>query len=713
MFSVFCCLMINAQRNYVQEANEFYRNEDFCDGAAKCELAYGKITPKADKARRLKGEMAFKAGQCYRFTEKFADATDWYDKAILLRYYETDPKVYLYNGNMFRAMGEFEKAGENYKAYLKLIPQDKEGEDGLKAIELAQQYKAERSRYIVAIMSKINKPEYDMSPMFGDRKNTELYFTSMREGSTGTTKDPRSCQNHSDIWVTKMDKKENFGQPVLISGELINTDDNEGAVCFDGRKKTMFFTRCPNEKKMNLGCDIWVSELGNKSWGAPKKLNLKTSDTISVGHPCVSEDGRFLIFASDMPGGKGGKDLWYTTYDRRAESWSTPVNMGPEINTPGNELFPTFGADGSLFYASDGLLGMGGLDIFQAAKGDTMKWIKPTNMGYPINSVSNDYGLIQVDEDHGYFTSNRRNNEAQGEYADELWSYVLPPNLFTLKVLVVESSMDGKGKPIENAIVKITGSDGSTWQGVTNDLGEVFYEKKPDNSRYINEETEYQIEASLDGVGDQGYYPNNGGVSTVGIHQNQDFVKQIALLPKTPIRLPEVRYALARWELLVNEDINSKDSLNFVDELLKKYPKLIIRLTSHTDARGSSKSNEILSQKRAQSCVDYLVREKGIDSVRLVASGRGENQPRKVWLMGGRYLVDNPHVDSAEAIILTEEYINKFKKDKAMFEKLHQLNRRTEGEVVSFDYVPKPKEEPKKEEAPKTDAPAPTPTEQH
>ncbi|MEO9257215.1 MAG: OmpA family protein [Crocinitomicaceae bacterium] len=690
VFSLFfiACSTIYAQRNYIQEANEYFRNEDFCEGAAKCQIAYGKITPKADKARKLKGEMAFKAGECYRFTEKFADATDWYDKAILLRYYEVEPKVYLYNGDMYLAMGEFDKATENYRAYLKLIPEDKDGLDGMKKIELAQQYKAERTRYIVKLLTKINKPEYDMSPMFGDKKNTELYFSSMRDGSTGSTKDPRSCQNHSDIWVSTMDKKGNFGQPVLIDGELINTDVNEGAVCFDGRKKTMFFTRCPDIKKENLGCDIWVSEAKAKGWDVPKKLNLKTADSISVGHPCVSFDGKFLIFASDMPGGKGGKDLWYTTYDRKSDTWLTPINMGPEINTPGNEMFPTFGLDGSLYFASDGLLGMGGLDIFRAVKGDTNQWVKPTNVGFPLNSVSNDYGLIESDKDHGYFTSNRRANEAQGEYADEIWGYSLPPNLFTLKVIIAEASTNGKGKRIENAKVKVTGSDGTTWEGITNDIGEVYFEKKPDESRYINEETEYVIEASLEGEGDKGYYPNSGGVSTVGINQSQDFVKEIALLPKTPIRLPEVRYALAKWELLVNSEINSKDSLNFVYDLLQTYPKLIIRLTSHTDARGSSLSNRILAQKRAQSCVNYLVQERGVDSMRLVASGRGEDQPRVVWLLNGQYLVDNPRDTAAQTIVLKEEYINQFKQsDKVLFEKLHQLNRRTEGEVVSFDYV--------------------------
>lgn len=704
MFAALFAATSFGQQKYIDEAKFYFASENYCEGVAKCELAYKKVSPKSAKAKKIKGELAFMAAECHRLTEKFSFATDWYDKAILLRYYEIEPLVYYYNAEMYRAMGDFNPAEENYKEYLKLVPGDKNALRGMEAVKLAKSYTANRTRYTVKNETKINKPENDMTPMIGDRKGTELYFSSSRPGSTGSSKDPRSCESYMDLWVTKIDKKGNFGQPQLVTGEMINTGDHEGAMCFDGRFKTMFFTRCPNVKKQNLGCDIWVSESGAKGWGEPKKLQLKPEgkegDTISVGHPCVSEDGRFLIFASDMPGGQGGRDLWYSTYDRRSDSWSTPVNMGPEINTPGNELFPTFGADGSLYFSSDGHLGMGGLDIFRAQKvGDEYKWVKPENLGFPINSVSNDFGLVEVDPRNGYFTSNRKSTDSQGEFTDDIWSYNLPPNLFTLKVIVAESDSKGQGKRIENATVKITGTDGSAWEGITNDLGEVYFERKADDSRYINEETEYQIEASLFGEGDKGYYPNNGNVSTIGFDQNMDFIEEIALLPKTPIRLPEVRYALARWELLVNDEIHSKDSLNFVDDLLKKYPSLVIKLTSHTDSRGSASANKTLAQKRAEECVKYLVEEKGVDPKRLVAEGRGEDDPRTIYKVNGEYTVDEPAKGvEYEEIKLVESYINQYqRKDKAMFERLHQYNRRTEGEVVSFDYVPEP-EKPEGEE---------------
>jgi peptidoglycan-associated lipoprotein len=690
---IFTCLFTivsYSQQKYIDEANFYYNSENYCEGAEKCALAYEKIDPKSGKAKKMKGDFAFKTAECYRLTEKFSKAVEWYDRAILLKYQEINPLVYFYNGEMYRAMGDFDPAKVNYTEYLKLVPGDAAAERGIKSVQTAKSFIANRTRYVVKTEAKLNKPENDMSPMMGDRKGTSLFFSSSRPGATGSSTDPRSCESYMDLWVTSIDKKGNYGQPTLIQGENINTIDHEGAMCFDGRFKTMFFTRCPMIKKQNLGCDIWVSEASSKGWGDPKKLALKpdNNDTITVGHPCVSPDGKFLIFVSDMPGGLGGLDLWFTEYDRKNDSWTTPVNMGAEINTSGNELFPTFGLDGSLYFSSDGHLGMGGLDIFKATRvGVENKWVKPTNMGYPINSVSNDFGITEIDERKGYFTSNRKGTDTQGEYTDEIWSYDLPPNLFSLKLLVTESG--SKGKRVEGATVKITGSDGSSWQGMTNDLGEVFFERKPNDTRYINENTEYVIEASLFGEGDKGYYPNEGAISTVGVTYDQNFIKEIALLPKRPIRLPEVRYALGKADLLVDNTINSKDSLNFVYELLQEYPGLVIKLTSHTDSRGSAAANKELAQKRAESCVNYLVNEKGVSTNRLEAEGRGEDQPRKIWLVNGVYSVEAPAKDvEGEEITLTEEYINQYQKsDKDLFERLHQYNRRTEGEVVSFEYV--------------------------
>jgi peptidoglycan-associated lipoprotein len=672
----------------VIKAREAFVSERFDEATELCSQAYTKLTRKGKQAKKKKGEMAYMTAESYRLTERFRDANEWYDRAILLDYFDVAPEVYLYNADMLRMMSEFDKAIENYKEYLKLVPNDPRAEAGIESCERNNEYVAEKTRHIIENQTAINKKEFDMAPMFGDRKTTKLYFGSSREGSTGKDEDPRTGENRMDIWVSELDKKGNWTEPYLIVGDSINTEDNEGTVAFDSRYKNMFFTRCPNVKKQNLGCDIWWSEAkGKKEWKIPTKLSLKTHDTISVGHPATI-DGKFLIFASDMPGGYGGRDLWYTTYDRKSEKWSTPVNMGPEINTKGNELFPSFAMNGDLFFATDGRPGLGGLDIFRATRvGEDNKWENPVNIGSPINGTANDYAIVEQDERNGYFTSERKS--VNGEYKPDIFKYTLPPNLFDLKVNVTELGNDEI--KIEDVRVVVKGSDGSNWEGYTDDQGSVFWDKKPTEDqfgdRYVNEETSYQITISK-----EGYHEDKNGslFTTEELDYGQSFIIDMALLPKKPIRLPEVRYPLNQWTLLVDSTINSPDSLLFVYDLLEEYPGMLLELSSHTDSRGSNSANQKLSENRAKACYKYLVEEKGVDPRRLVPVGKGEVEPRTVWKRGEEYLVSQPaNMDGVETIVLKEAYINQYRlSNPDLFKLLHQLNRRTEGRVITMDFDP-------------------------
>lgn len=672
----------------VQKANTAFKSENYALAAELCSDAYMKLS----RNKKKKGDMAYKTALCYRYTEKYKDAHEWFNRAILLDYQDVEPEVYLHNADMLVMMTEYEKAIENYESYLALVPGDDRAKIGIESCKSAKAFEAERTRHVVENIETINVEEFDMAPMMGDRRMSKMYFSSSRDGSTGKAQDPRSGEGYMDLWMTEMDKKGNWKEPKLVQGENINTIDNEGTVAFDNRFKTMFFTRCPNKKKENLGCDIWVAEAKNKEeWNEPTKIEgLKSHDSISVGHPCTA-DGRYLIFASDMPGGFGGRDLWYTRYDRKAETWSAPVNMGPEINTKGNELFPTFALNGDLIFATDGRPGMGGLDIFRAKRiGDPEdfsdpKWENPENIGSPINSTGNDYALVEIDDRHGLFTSERKSRN--GEYVPDLYSYELPPNLFTLKVIV--SELGNSSIKIEDVKVTVKGSDGKAIPvGFTMEDGSYFWDKSPaSGDRYVNEEVDYTITISK-----EGYHEDKKGSSftTKGTETGKDFVIDMALLPKTPIRLPEVRYPLDQWELLVDSTINSPDSLQFVFDLLEEYPNMVLELSSHTDSRGKDARNQKLSENRARACYIYLVKEKGVDPRRIVPVGKGEAEPRKVWLKEGNYMVSKPSdMTGVEEIVLKEDYINQFKsKDPKLFKLLHQLNRRTEGKVLNMDFDP-------------------------
>lgn len=661
-----------AQRSHIEIARKAFRGQEFCDATSKCETAYGKIARKSPAALKQKGEMAFKAGESYRFTENPKQASEWYEKAIILKYQKVDPEVLLYNAQMYLVAGDDEKAKKNYNDFLALVPGDQRAENGLASIK--QKATAKMTRYTVSNEKKINTNGWEMAPNFGDRKQTQLTFSQTKPDPErkDALKDSRTCEPYFDLWTTELDKKGNWQQPTPVKGEGINTEDNEGTVAFSNRGKKMFFTRCPNEKKQNLGCDIWYTEIKGKEWGTPSKIVLKTADSLSVGHPCVTEDGKMMIFASDIPGGFGGKDLWYTTYDRKSDSWSAPVNLGPGINTPGDELFPSFSLDDDLIYASNGLPGYGGLDLYKAKKVADDKWENPTNYGMPINSKWNDYALYEYSKRTGYFTSERAGNAS--EFKGDIWKYELPPFIYDLTVVVGEVGDKTKTKRIAGVPVTVTTESGQKFTGTTNAQGKVFWDKKSDGSRFINENESYTI--ALGTV--KGYKENTKttGITTQGVEQDQNFFVEMQLVPERTFVLPEVRYPLDKWDLLVDSTINSQDSLEYVYELLTEYPGMVLELNSHTDARGSEAHNRVLSDNRAKACYKYLVEKKGIDPRRIVPIGRGEGVPRTISIDG-------------KETVLTEAYINQFKKtNKAEFERLHQLNRRTDARVLSMEFDP-------------------------
>jgi peptidoglycan-associated lipoprotein len=659
----------------IKKANKYYNNENYCEAVKYTIEAFEKVNPKGRKAVERKGDMAFKTGECYRHVEDYKNALDWYQKALILNYQKINPEVLFYYAEMIRYLGDHKLAIENYTNYKALAPNDSRADAGIQACKLSADFAANKSNHIVTNLVVLNKEGFEMAPIFGDKKKTSMVFSSDRTSPNVGDQDPRTCGPHMDLWISQQDKKGNWGEPQLVVGEKINTEANEGTICFDGKYKKMFFTRCPSEKNQNLGCEIWLSEIRGKEWAEPLKLPLKNADSISIGHPCVTLDGNMIIFVSDMPGGQGGKDLWYSTYSKKADLWSQPINLGPEINTAGDEMFPTFNSYEDLYFASNGHPGLGGLDIFKAIKKETAgkyQWESPKNIGLPRNSESNDYGLIEINDAEGYFTSERKGGVG-GNVKPDLYKYQLPPNVFDLKVVV--SKLGQIDKKIANIKVIITGSDSSKIEGFTDRKGNVFFGTKPNGERVIKENTDYMITTFK--VGSE-KNKSETQFTTRGLRNDQNFIIDVPLLiPEEKIRIPEVRYALGKWEILQDSTISSKDSLNFVYDVLTKYPKMILELSSHTDSRSSDEFNLKLSNNRAKECVKYLVEEKGIDVRRLIPVGKGEKEPVK-WID-----------EKGKTVVLTEKYINQFKeKDPIKFEKLHSLNRRTEGFVRGMDFDP-------------------------
>lgn len=674
----------------VVKADVAFESGKYFEAADLAVKAYDRISPRNERALALKSSLAYKAA--YSFEKAFDSdkAIEWYQRAIDLKYYEQNPYVYFRQGNLYKNKGEYDKARVSYQEFLKLKPLDTQAENALASLDRAVVMKDNRTRYTVIAESRVNTEGMEMSPSVSNRNGNAIVFGSTRPSPLTSGTDPIIGEGYFNIWEAEKDRSGNWTEPSLIDGEGINTEHNEGTLVFDGRFRSVFFTRCPSIHKENLGCQIWTAEKKGRSFGEPTRIELGVHDSISVGHPLPNEDGTALIFSSDMPGGHGGRDLWYTEYDRRSKTWSKPENLGPEINTSGDELFPTYALNGDLLFSSDGHRGLGGLDIYRAKKTtDPKKFENPVNLGTPLNSDADDFHLTELDRKTGFFTSNRRGSAGTRNTTD-IWSYVLPPNVFDLKVIVTKV---GSTERIEGATVEVTPEGGEPFTRVTNENGEVFWDRQPDGSRFINEETDYSVKI----LPAEGYHSSDQVeiFSTKGLEYDQNFILEMGLIPQTPIVLPEVRYDLGSAKLQVIEgEIDSRDSLNYVYELLQEYPGMVLKLISHTDSRGSARSNEILAKDRAQSCVDYLVNEKGVDPNRLVAVGMGENSPRVVYLKDGVHYTERPSGDNVEIIELTERYINQFQRtDRELFELLHQYNRRTEAEVVRMDYSANAEEE--------------------
>jgi peptidoglycan-associated lipoprotein len=398
-----------------------------------------------------------------------------------------------------------------------------------------------------------------------------------------------------------------------------------------------------------------------------------------------------------MPGGQGENDIWMSKYDKKNKKWGDPINLGTEINSAGNDVNPFIHDDGTLYFSSNGHLGMGGLDIFRAEKKGEDQWGNVTNMKYPINSAGDDFGIVfEGKKERGYLSSNREGTHG----ADDIWSFVLPPLLFTIDGVVTDCGYSKES--IEGVTVKLVGSDGSSVETKTDAAG---YYKFAENgsTRYVNPNTSYVITViagdAKTSLAKLGFLNSSEKAkeTTVGVEEAKTFKHDFCLSPIIKeMRFPDVLYDLAKWDLRQE----SKDSLDFLYQTLIDNPTITIELSSHTDYRGPDKDNQILSEKRAKSCVDYLV-SKGIPAERMTPKGYGEKRPLIVMSEDGKTVV----------CTLTEAYINKTTKGKSKeeFEALMQKNRRTVFSVLRKDYVdpnaPKeqPKEQPKKTEGEETE----------
>jgi peptidoglycan-associated lipoprotein len=573
-----------------------------------------------------------------------------------------DPLAVLYYADALKMNGSFEEATVEYQNYGKLVPGDKRAEYGVKSCQLATKWISKPTRYAVENMAFFNSKDQDFCPVFAKKDYKVLYFTSNRAGSTGDQIHARTGAGFFDLWETSVDRKGKWSEPKPVEG-AINTPDDEGASSLNLKGNTLYFTRCMVNKKQILGCKIFFAERKGVSWDVPVEVMIKGSvDSTSIGHPSISDDETSLYFSANLPGGYGQRDIWMIKRDKKSTPWKPePINLGSEINTPGNEVFPYIRNNGKLYFSSDYLIGMGGLDIFEATPDTKTGKYKVVNMKYPINSDADDFGIIfEGEAERGYFSSNRKG----GKGGDDIYMFYLPPLEFTVKGFIKDCKSE---EPIVGAKLTLKGSDGSNLEGLSEADGSYKFT--------LNANTDYQILASK-----EKFLNGNAGESTKGLEENKEFNVDICLESiKEPIELPNIEYDLGKWDLRPESMV----SLDKLVETLNNNPNIVIELGSNTDFRSDDKFNLDLSQKRAQSVVNYLI-EKGIESDRLIAKGYGETKPKVVdKKMAERYpgflQVGN---------VLTEKFIKTLATVEEQ-EVCNQANRRTEFKVLREDYVSK------------------------
>jgi peptidoglycan-associated lipoprotein len=664
--------LVSCKGPKLKDADEAYDRGEYFDAATIYRKLYNQYNRKEDQW--LRGELAFQLGMCHLKLNQGNRAAAAFQNAI--RYEYEDTTLMLRLAQAQQREGQYAAAINSYNEYLDIAPDSWEAKVGIRGCELAPQWKEEGSRYIVKQDKMFNSRRADYCPMYLDKNQEYIYFTSTNEKSTGELRSEITGTKKGDIYFSKKDEKGKWSRPEVVDGGL-NTEHDEGAAAFSPDGSTMYLSRAVRQDWPTT-VEIYTSSRSEAKWSAPQKFEI-TADTLSnYSDPFVSPDGNWLYFASDMPGGQGGTDIWRINLK---DKHGTLENLGPQINTKGNERFPNVRTDSLLYFSSDGHPGMGGLDLFLATlqprdENDRTamdRWVIE-NMGVPMNSAADDFGLTFGTGESGFFSSNR--GDARGY--DHIFSFIKPD----LQIWISGYVVDKDDEPVPNAVIRIVGDDGSNQKTVAKPDGSfrfdlqrgVKYAMMAGAEGYLNARQEFESDSTEEDA-----------------EYNVDFI--LAAMFKAQI-IENIFYDFDKATLRPE----SSAALDELVKMLQENSNITIELSAHADYRGSANYNKNLSQRRAETVVRYLI-DHGVAKDRLTPVGYGKEKPKTI-----RKKVVEKYPWLKENDVLTEEFIKALDPEKQ--EICNQLNRRTEFTVLRTTYgmfdekgqlknppKPKPKEE--------------------
>lgn len=633
----------------VKKGDQFFAIGEYTEAAKQYKKAYTKTK---SKEKELRADRAFRLAECYRLIHYHSRAVAAYQNAV--RYKYPDTLAYRHLADALLQNGNYKLATENYQIYLSAFPDDKLAQTGLQSSLQSQEWKKNPSRYIVKRFPLLNGRRSDYCPMYAGNDTEQIFITSTRNEAVGTDDSPITGMKCADIFVTKKDENGKWQKTEVIEAD-INGEFEDGACAFTPDGKTMYFTRCLVDEQAPRYAQIFKSARSEASWGTPTAVTELDDTLSSFAHPAVSPDGTWLYFTSDMEGGYGGLDLWRVFIGSEGALAGVIENLGPTINTAGNEEFPSLRPNGELYFSSDGHPGMGGLDIFKAVQVNDTIW-KIENLKSPVNSNSDDFGMtFEGEYNRGFFSSNR--GDARGW--DHIYSFELPEIIYTLSGWIYEK----EGYELPEGVIYLIGDDG------TNTTIPV----KLDGSyvQRVQQGVNYVLLGSC-----KGYLNYKQEVTTDTVSENRDYAMDFPLSSITrPVLIDNIFYEFDKATLTPE----SATALDELIRLLNDNPNVTIELSSHCDYKGSDIYNERLSQRRAESVVNYLI-EGGIAAERLSPKGYGENKPKII-----RKKLTETYPFLHENDTLTEAFIKSIPEEELQ-EICNQLNRRTEFQVLRTTY---------------------------
>ena len=634
-----------AEKN-MKKAEKFMAIGEYYDAASQYKQAYSKTPP---KERDRRGLIAGKMAVCYRKINSTPKAVAAYRNMVRYNKATVDDRLEL--GRQLLKNGDYKQAAEQFRVVLDSMPDNVLARNGLLSAQQAPAWKKQGSRYTVKRMDVFNSRRAEYSPMLSGDQFDQLYFTSTRNDATGDELSGITGTKNADIFVSVKDDKGKWSKPEPVSGGL-NTAYDEGACCISPDGREMYLTQCVTDPSSPRYAEIVTSNRSDAAWSKPTKLELTRDTLSSYAHPAISPDGEWLYFVSDMPGGKGGMDIWRVRIT--SVGLGGVENLGEPINTPGDEMFPTFRPNGDLYFSSNGHSGLGGLDIF-IAKVNKQGRYQLYHPGYPLNSHGDDFGMtFEGPHNRGYFSSNR----GDGRGWDHIYAFENPEVVNTVKGWVYEA----EGYELPQAEVYMVGNDGTNRRLTLKSDGSFTQVVKPGVS--------YVMLATC-----KGFLNHKEELTVRPTEESEETVLQFPLVSITaPVLIDNIFYDFDKATLRPE----STKALDELVTLLNENGNVTIELSAHCDYKGSAEYNKRLSQRRAEAVVDYLT-AKGIARDRLTPVGYGKEKPKTI-----RRKLTERLTWLKEGDVLTEEFISHLDKDKQ--EIANQLNRRTEFIVLRTTY---------------------------